>query len=150
MSHSQSNCKGDPRHLALIESIQAADPDYNNFRTSQVAPGCVAGPENWVFHTYENWARYFGQYTYFKKKPLREQQKALARDPQLAKLISRIDRQLADKTVHFDRSDGALWLDRKYYALWDSATPKVTQNASLPDHRMHLPNTTSSPPSSSR
>ena len=112
--------------------------------------GCVAGPENWVFYTDEQWAIYFGQYDYFKKKSLREQQKALVRDPRLASLISRVDRQLADKTVHFDHSDGALRLDRKYYALWDSATPKVTQNASLPDRRMHLPNTTSPPPSSSR
>ena len=78
LAHSQS--KGDSRHLALAESIQAADPDFNNFRTSQVAPGCVAGPDNWVFHTDENWARYFTQYTHFKRKSLRNQRTALTND----------------------------------------------------------------------
>jgi hypothetical protein len=104
MSHSQGI--GDPRHLALALSIRDADPDYNNFRTSQVAPGCVAGPENWVFYTDENWAGYFGRYTRFKRKSLRNQQEALANDSHLAGLVSRIDRQLADKTVNFDQSDG--------------------------------------------
>ena len=36
MSHSEGIA--DPRHLALALSIRLADPDYNNFRTSQVAP----------------------------------------------------------------------------------------------------------------
>ena len=72
MSHSIA--KGGLRHIALAKSIAAADPNINNFRTSQVAPGCVAGPETWTFHNDDQWARYFGQYDYFKKKPLRTQQ----------------------------------------------------------------------------
>ena len=120
MSHSQGI--GDRMHLALAQSIRDTDPDYNNFRTSQVAPGCVAWPENLAYHTDADWAIYFGRYTRFKTKSLREQQRALVSDPQLDKLVSRIDRQLTDKTVHFGHSDGALKLDRKHYALWDSAT----------------------------
>ena len=115
MSHSQGI--GDRRHLALAQSIRDSDPDYNNFRTRQVAPGCVAGPENWVYYTDADWAIYFARYTRFKSKSLREQQRALARDLKLTKLVSRIDRQLTDKTIHFDHSCGALELDREYYAL---------------------------------
>jgi hypothetical protein len=112
--------KGDPRHLALAQSIRAADPDFNNFRTSQVAPGCVSGPDNWVYHTDENWARYFTQYTQFKRKSLCGQRTALNTDSRLSKLISRIDRQLSDKTVVFKQSADNLQLNHKYYALWDS------------------------------
>ena len=126
---SHANDKGDPKHLALAQSIEAADPDFNNFRTSQVAPGCVAGPDNWVYHTDEDWARYFTQYTRFKRKSLRDQRTALTNDSRLSKLISRIDRQLSDKTVVHQtvcrqpptrQSADNLQLNHKYYALWDS------------------------------
>ena len=118
MMHAQS--KGDPSTW-LCTMLSNPIPITTTSGLGQVAPGCVAGPENWVYCSDDEWARYFGQYSYFKRKLLRTQQEELTRDPKLSKLISRIDRQLADKTIHFDRSDGSLRLDRKYYALWDSA-----------------------------
>lgn len=43
-------------------------------------------------------------------------------DSRLSKLISRIDRQLSDKTVMFSQSVNTLQLNHKYYADWDRAT----------------------------
>ena len=118
MMHAHS--KKDSEHLALYNSIKS-DPDHNNFRASQIAPGCVAGPENWVYCSDDEWTRYFAHYSWFKRKLLQAQQEELTKNPNLSKLISRVDRQLTDKTIHTDHSDRSLCLDRQYYALWDSA-----------------------------
>ena len=59
-------------------------------------------------------------------------------------------RYISHPKLCFDHSDGALRLDRKYYDLWDYATSKAALADSLPDRRLYLTNTTSSPPPPSR
>ena len=114
--------KPDTTHQDLAAHIIAKDPDVNNFRTNQVAPGATAGPANWSLHSPSDWRWCLKEYNRFKKMDPYAQSIAGRR---LLAVVAAIDGELGRRSLRISSQaiarTGDLQLDQPFYDLWDYA-----------------------------
>ena len=114
--------KSDPAHRALHAAIPLEDPDWNNFRSDQPAPGEAPSADTWILRTDEQWLWYFREYDRYQRMPHQSQQSA---GRFTISLVTRIDQRLSRRTIRVNRDAlieaRTLRWEQSYYDLWDEA-----------------------------
>ena len=110
----------DAAHQALAAQIIAEDPNVNNFRTTQVAPGATPGPANWTEHSDSQWGWCLREYNRFKRMSAYSQRTA---EKKLLDIVATVDGQLSRSSLRTTRQamNNDLQLDTAFYDLWDYA-----------------------------
>ena len=86
----------DAAHQALAAQIIAEDPNVNNFRTTQVAPGATPGPANWTEHSDSQWGWFLRGYNRFKRMSAYSQRTA---EKKLLGIVATVDGYLSRRFV---------------------------------------------------
>ena len=110
----------DPADQALAAQILAADPDINNYRTTQAAPGATPGRANWSENSDSQWGWYLSEYNRFQKMSTYNQRTAAKK---LLNIVATVNGYLSRRSLRIIRqaTSNDLQLDIAFYDLWDYA-----------------------------